>query len=563
MTARPGDAAPPRARADPSSGDAGPSQSPRPGVRPAGPAPADLRLAAPAIVAWVAAVAATRVGTGRAAAAGLGSGVAALALLAVAVRAVRAPRAWVRATGSPALHPRSVPSASVRPRSSSSDVVGRRGRAAASLALGLAVAAAVLASGTAQRDATTHGLLPDAARDGATVRLVATVTGDPRTQAPAWPGAPARVTVVVEARHVSSRGRESRAVGQVLVAGPSAWSDVPYRSEVEVSGRVTAESAGGRTVAILATAAPPHVVRGPPAWARTTSAVRARVLTLAERQPGDGGALLAGIVVGDTSRIPADLTVALRTAGLTHVTAVSGAHFSLVVALVLAMATTARAPRPVRALAALLATGATVALVHPDPSVLRAAAMGLVAVVGLVAGRRAAGPAALATGVVLLLVVDPWLATEIGFLLSVLATAGLVLAGRRLTERWSPRLGRTAAEALALPVVAQLCCAPVLLLLTPAVATYAIPANVLAAPAVGPATVLGLLAGVVDPVCPAAAQALAACAGAACWWVATVARLTSAAPGARADWLPGPAGLVVLVVAAACTLLLALWRRTR
>ncbi|MDM7853796.1 ComEC/Rec2 family competence protein [Cellulomonas alba] len=382
-------------------------------------------------------------------------------------------------------------------------------------------------------------------------------------QPPLWPGAPPRVTVVVSAERVTSRGRTSGAVGQVLVVGTDAWTRVPYRARVEVTGRASADALRGRTVAVVTTTAAPVVVGRPPAWARGASAVRSDVRELADGQPGDAGALLAAIAVGDTGRVPTDLTAALRTSGLTHVTAVSGAHFSLVVALVLALATAARAPRWVRAVAALVATAGTVALVHPDPSVQRAAAMGLVAVLGLVTGRRAQAPAALATGVVVLLVLDPWLGGEIGFLLSVLATGGLVLAGRPLAERWAARLGRAGAEALALPVAAQLCCAPVLLVLAPTVSTYAVPANVLAAAAVGPATVLGLLAGLVDPLCAPLARGLAACAGAACWWVGAVARLTSAMPGARADWLDGRAGLVTLALAAAATLTLLLHRRPR
>lgn len=516
------------------------SDAPAPAARPireAGEPATDLRLALPAAVAWLAATAATRLSLAAMAVAGA----AAISVGAAAV--VAADRVGARRlTGA------------LRPHGLS--------RLAATAALCLAVAAAVLASGAAQRSAPSHGLLPEAASSGASVRLVATVTGDPRVLTPFWPGAPARVTVIVSAVRVTSDGRAGAAAGQVLVVGPAAWAGAPYRARVEVVGRLTADASHGRAVAVLTTAGAPNVVGAPPEWARATSAVRSRVLTLAEREPGDAGALLAAIVVGDTSRMPTDLTAALRTAGLTHVTAVSGAHFSLVVALMLAVTTVAGAPRWARAAAALLATAATVALVHPDPSVQRAAAMGLVAVGGLVVGRRGQAPAALAAGVIALLAVDPWLASELGFVLSVVATGGLVVLGQPLTERWAPRLGRPLAEALALPVAAQLCCAPVLLLVAPTVATYAVPANVLAAPAVGPATVLGLLSGVVDPACPGLAHVLASCAGAACWWVGAVARLASAAPGARVAWLPGAVGLASLALAVGATSTLLLRRRT-
>ena len=150
-------------------------------------------------------------------------------------------------------------------------------------------------------------------------------------------------------------------------------------------------------------------------------------------------------------------------------TAVSGAHFSLVAALVLALTSAVRLPRPARAGLTVAAMAAMVLVVHPSPSVVRAAAMGLVALLGVLLGRPHRAPAALGATVVVLLVADPWLAGELGFVLSVLATGALVLLGGPLADRWAGALGRPVATALALPVAAQLVCAPVILLLTPAV----------------------------------------------------------------------------------------------
>ena len=161
----------------------------------------------------------------------------------------------------------------------------------------------------------------------------------------------------------------------------------------------------------------------------------------------------------------------------------------------------------------------------------------------------------------MLLVADPWLAGELGFVLSVLATGGLVLLGGPLAERWAPACGRPLATALALPVAAQLVCAPVILLLTPTVALYAVPANVLVAPAVAPATVLGLAAGCVAPWWAAARTSCRSGPGAACWWIGAVARVAAAAPGAQVAWLPGWAGVALLTAAGACALRLLVVRR--
>ncbi|KQR16553.1 hypothetical protein ASF78_04050 [Cellulomonas sp. Leaf334] len=430
----------------------------------------------------------------------------------------------------------------------------RRGPVGPVVALCLVVASAVLGAGASQTSARDDGLLPGLAQTGAVGRVEGVVVGDPTVLPPAWPGAPERVRTLVAVDRVSARGRESGATGHVLMLGPSSWGTVAPGARVAASGRVRPGETGRRTVAVLLSSGAPDVVSEPPAPEAAASRFRDGVRSLGATLPGDAGALFAGVTVGDTSAVPDDLGVALRASGLTHVTAVSGAHFSLVAALVLTLAAAIRLPRAARAGLTVAAMGALVLVVHPSPSVLRAAAMGAVALLGLLLGRPHRAPAALGATVVLLLVADPWLAGEVGFVLSVLATAALVLLGGPLADRGAGVLGRPVATALALPVAAQLVCAPVILLLTPAVSLYAVPANVLAAPAVAPATVLGLAAGCVAPWWSAGAEVLALGAGAACWWIGAVARVAAAAPGSQVAWLPGWTGAVLLAVAGACVL---------
>src|SRR5699024_8124394 len=111
-------------------------------------------------------------------------------------------------------------------------------------------------------------------------------------------------------------------------------------------------------------------------------------------------------------------------------------------------------------------------------------AAGLLAVL---LGRPSQAVAALCVTVVLLLLVDPWLARSYGFALSVLATAGLVLGTAPIARTLARVVPRWLAVAVAVPVAAQLACAPVIVLLDPSVSLYAVPANLLAAPALVPA----------------------------------------------------------------------------
>ena len=420
--------------------------------------------------------------------------------------------------------------------------------AAAFLAAGVLLT--VMVSGSVLGQGRSSGLLAEAVADRATATVRGVVVGQPVEIDARWSPDQARVRMVIEVQSVQARGRRGSAHATIEVLAPGAAA--PAGAVVEVTGRLG--PTGGpadRAAGALDAGRPVTVVAEPGGPAGWHAAVTAGARAVAARIGGDAGALLLGVAIGDTSRVDADLAAAMRTAGLTHLTAVSGAHFAIVGSVVAAAAGACRLPRAGRATAVLVAGALLFWLVGAQPSVLRAAVMGLIGVAGLLAGRPARAPAALSAAIVALLVCDPWLATEIGFVLSVLATASIVLLGRAWVERWSTRLGTGVAGALAVPLAAQLACGPVLLAIRPDVSAYAVLANLAVAPAVGPATVFGVLAAAVAPVWPFGALVMGHLAGAACWWIAVVARTVAAAPGADTAWAPGLVGILALAGAGA------------
>ncbi|MEV4443494.1 ComEC/Rec2 family competence protein, partial [Streptomyces sp. NPDC049577] len=273
---------------------------------------------------------------------------------------------------------------------------------------------------------------------------------------------------------------------------------------------------------------------------------------------------------GDTSRVPPDLDDAFRATGLTHLLAVSGGNLGVLLVLLIGPpALAARAERrglaarlgvPLRLTAVLggvLVLGFVV-VCRPEPSVLRAAACGLVTLLALGTGRRRALLPALAAAVLLLVLYDPWLARGYGFLLSVLATGALLT----LAPRWSAALRRhgvpaRVAEALAAAAAAQAVCAPVIAVLSARVSLVAVPCNLLAGPAVAPATVLGFAALVTAPFAPPLAAILARPAGWAASWVAAVARRGAELPGAEFAWPDGWTGGLLLAALTAVAVLAA------
>jgi predicted membrane metal-binding protein len=155
--------------------------------------------------------------------------------------------------------------------------------------------------------------------------------------------------------------------------------------------------------------------------------------------------------------------------------------------------------------------------------------------------------AALCTATVLLLTLDPWLSRSFGFVLSVLATGALILLVPVWVDRWPlPRLVATALAVSARRAGGHRTGRT--FLLQPSVSLVGIPANVLAAPAVAPATVGGVLAAALSPLWPAGAHLVAVVAGLPTSWIAIVAHLGARMPGGAMPWLPGRLGALLLAV---------------
>ena len=283
----------------------------------------------------------------------------------------------------------------------------------------------------------------------------------------------------------------------------------------------------------------------------------------------DGGdpraaALVEGLAVGDESAQPTDLADEMRASGLSHLTAVSGGNTALVVGAVLIVAALLGLGLVARAACALAALGMYVVIVGPQPSVLRAAAMGVVALAALLAGGPRRGLAALAGSVLVLVITSPGLALSWGFALSVAATAGLLVLApplvRRLRGDGSP-VRRHVAEALAMTLAAQVATLPLIAAFGNGISLVAVPANLLAAPAVAPVTILGLLAAIASPLSPPLAHVLAQCAEPPAAWIAWVAQQSAQLPGATLPWPGGLPGAALAAVAAGA--LVVVMRRRR
>ncbi|RBP63946.1 competence protein ComEC [Brevibacterium sanguinis] len=359
---------------------------------------------------------------------------------------------------------------------------------------------------------------------------------------------------------------------RLTVASTTGLVEVLSPSVPAVGSRVemTTESLGD----IRITRTEPAVLEEPgPLW-QWRNEVRAQLREDSLSTGHRGGRLLPGLVVGDTAPQDARMRDDMRIVSLSHVSAVSGTNVTIVVVGAGLFAGLCRAGPRTRVGVGMLTCAFYLIIVGFEPSAIRAAAMAIAVALVFLRGGGISPVAVISASVCTLLSLVPLLASTVGFVLSVASTAAIMFVVPPLVRVLTVRLRRVPAlivSALAVPLIAQLACTPVLVAIDPKVGLWSVPANALAGPAVLPATVLGFLALVCGGLGLLGVPVIAVCAtvfawaGSACaWWIVAVAQLFAGLPGAALDWPAPPWGtviaLVLLVIAGAGAWLVLRWR---
>ncbi|WP_158645059.1 MULTISPECIES: ComEC/Rec2 family competence protein [Tsukamurella] len=405
---------------------------------------------------------------------------------------------------------------------------------------------------------------PIAAFDGAgPVRVLLEVDEWPRQRSGDPGGHLDASRVLVPATALAVRTHEAiPARGEVLLLGTTHDLGALVPGErIAIRATVLRSTRPGLVAAVLVGAGEPTVLGRAPPYFRAAAAVRrALAAVAADALPVDAAGLLPALVLGDESSTLPTVRGDFQDAGLTHLTAVSGANFAIIALCVLGLCAAVGLPLAVRAAVTTVAIVAFVGLVGPTGSVVRAAVMGLVGVAALALRRGRQPLVALFAAIVVLMLVRPALARDIGFALSVGATAGLVLWSPVVRDRLvAARVPDVLAGLLAVTLVAQVVTLPLVIAFSGRVPVGGVAANLLAGPVIPVVTVAGTLAAVAAPiVVPVAALAVRAT-GPELWWVITVARWC-----ARIGVLdvPGGAGTGLALVVA-CGVVGGVWKYGR
>ncbi|HSP36604.1 MAG TPA: hypothetical protein VLR26_02495 [Frankiaceae bacterium] len=202
----------------------------------------------------------------------------------------------------------------------------RRRGVGAVLALLLVLAGSVAGAGF-RAETRRSGPVADAARAERPAAVQVVLTGDPKPTRGAVSGdALRRASVTIPARLVRLHGGavDVRTRAPVLLlASADGWSGLLPSQHVSLSGKLVTPR-GPDLAAVVLVRGPPESVGPPSEWQRLAGSLRAGLRKACLRLPADARGLLPGLVVGDTTELPADLADDARSAGLSHLTAVSG-----------------------------------------------------------------------------------------------------------------------------------------------------------------------------------------------------------------------------------------------
>jgi competence protein ComEC len=362
------------------------------------------------------------------------------------------------------------------------------------------------------------------------VKVIASVTSDPKLTFERVRGSninPSQSSFLVRTSYLESQkaSYEVRLALRVLI--PKKVEFIPG-DLVEFQGRLI-NSKERRAAALLIADEEFLQLSKVGALGQLLAEIRSKFRNQATVYESNSGALIPGMILGDTSLQSEEFTQQMRRSGLAHLTAVSGANFAIVSALVFFLLRLFVPKLGVRIVATGLILFLFLLLVRPSPAVLRAGLMALVVLLAIATGNRANAAAALSSAVIVLLLFDPFQGQDPGFILSVLATSGLIFLSPGIKEYLLRFFPPWLAEIIAVSTAATLLCTPYLIVFTAQAPLFAIPLNILSYLLVAPVTILGFLSVLTLPI-PLISQGLLAIAEFLARWIAYIASLSDVTP---------------------------------
>ena len=229
--------------------------------------------------------------------------------------------------------------------------------------------------------------------------------------------------------------------------------------------------------------------------------MRAKVQTRAkELFQGDRLALFSAMVLGNKSLLSDELYAKLQGSGLNHIAVVSGIHLSVVIAFVIFIARRLFGKRRIGFLIAMSGAIFITLFTGAGASVVRALIMCFIYYVARLIYREKDGLTSLFCAVLIMLIINPYIIFNVGFVLSVLSVLGIILYSKKLSDFFARFMPKAVASAISLTLSAQLILTPIIVYYFGVITPYAPLSNIIAVPLSSIFVVVGIFLVILSPI---------------------------------------------------------------
>ena len=214
----------------------------------------------------------------------------------------------------------------------------------------------------------------------------------------------------------------------------------------------------------------------------------------------DDRGLFNAMVIGDKRLISEDLDASLKASGLSHIAVVSGLHLSVAMTFLMSVAWLFVGKRRCGYILVFAGAFFIVLLTGAGASVIRAFIMCSIFLLSKYIYRDNDSPTSLSVAVIIMTLINPFTVFNVGFILSVLAVAGIIIYNKKVSGFLSKFMPSAPAEVVSMSISAQLTVMPVIVYYFGTIAPWSLLSNALLVPLSGVYVILGMIFIIASPI---------------------------------------------------------------
>ena len=204
--------------------------------------------------------------------------------------------------------------------------------------------------------------------------------------------------------------------------------------------------------------------------------------------------LLLGILIGERDNVQEDIIESFRTANLSHILAVSGAHTSYIILGITYLISKSKTPKRIGYIITIINLLIFIIITGASYSVVRACIMAIVVIGAKICYRKENFFTSICISLIIILIQNPFAINDIGLKLSFMGTAGIVIFNKSITNFFIKlKIKQKIAEALSVTFSAQLMIMPITILNFNTISLTFFISNILASPLLGIIIIFGFI----------------------------------------------------------------------